>query len=540
MMTDSMECHCLKAGELPHATRLFTAFLEDFSAVARWYAHPPSLEGVLESAGRARWEPETRKTVVEVLREQNRRFGTDRATEESLDRLAAGAVAVVTGQQVGLLSGPAYSFYKALTVVSLVGELTARGVEAVPVFWLATEDHDLAEINDCFWFTGRALERLAVPAGEAAEGQRVGEVTLPGDIASLVERAIAALEGPSTDSVGAALRLAYAQGETWGSAFGKLMARLLGGRGVILLDPLDPRLHRLAAPIYRRALHQSESLAAGLLSRDKELARAGYHTQVKVTERSTLLFLNRDSRRLPLRRRRGILAAGQTEFSLEELDGLIERSPEAWSANVLLRPVVQDAFLPTAAYVAGPAEIAYFAQAEVVYRQLEGRMPAIVPRAGFTLVSPAVARLLKKYDLGIRDVLRGRQHLRACLEREFLPRALNSRMERGEKALALLLARLRPSLDRLDHTLAGAADTAERKMLYQLQKLRRRAGRAANLRSGALDRHEALLSDALFPRRNLQERSLCLLPFLAAQGMDLLDELAGTIRIGEPHQVVFL
>jgi bacillithiol synthase len=540
MMADSMRRECLKPGELPHATKLFTAFLEDFSAVERFYAHPPTLEGVLESAGRVRWPPEMRAAVVEVLREQNRRLGGDSAAEQNLDRLAGGAVAVVSGQQVGLFSGPGYSFYKALTVARLARELTARGVDAVPIFWLATEDHDLAEVNECFWFTGRGVERFALPADEPGGGQRVGELALPGEVAALVERAVTSLDGPSADSVGAALREAYAPGETWGSAFGKLMARLLAGRGIILLDPLDTRLHRLAAPAYRRALVQSENLAGELLARGRELARAGYHAQVKFTGRSTLLFLNLDGRRLPLRRREAGFAAGETVFSLAELDGLIDRSPEAWSANVLLRPVVQDALLPTAAYVAGPAEIAYFAQAQAVYRQLETRMPAIVPRAGFTLVSPAVARLLEKYHLEIRDVFRGRQHLRACLERQFLPRGLNARMDRSEAALRRLLAGLRPPLDRLDHTLTGALETAERKMLYQLEKLRRKAGRAANFRSGQLDRHEALLFDALFPRRNLQERTLCLVPFLAAQGLGLLEELAEAVQPGAAHQVVFL
>jgi bacillithiol synthase len=540
MMADSMRRECLKPGELPHATKLFTAFLEDFSAVERFYAHPPTLEGVLESAGRVRWPPEMRAAVVEVLREQNRRLGGDSAAEQNLDRLAGGAVAVVSGQQVGLFSGPGYSFYKALTVARLARELTARGVDAVPIFWLATEDHDLAEVNECFWFTGRGVERFALPADEPGGGQRVGELALPGEVAALVERAVTSLDGPSADSVGAALREAYAPGETWGSAFGKLMARLLAGRGIILLDPLDTRLHRLAAPAYRRALVQSENLAGELLARGRELARAGYHAQVKFTGRSTLLFLNLDGRRLPLRRREAGFAAGETVFSLAELDGLIDRSPEAWSANVLLRPVVQDALLPTAAYVAGPAEIAYFAQAQAVYRQLETRMPAIVPRAGFTLVSPAVARLLEKYHLEIRDVFRGRQHLRACLERQFLPRGLNARMDRSEAALRRLLAGLRPPLDRLDHTLTGALETAERKMLYQLEKLRRKAGRAANFRSGQLDRHEALLFDALFPRRNLQERALCLVPFLAAQGLGLLEELAEAVQPGAAHQVVFL
>src|SRR5207244_13182716 len=175
----------------------------------------------------------------------------------------------------------------------------------------------------------------------------------------------------------------------------------------------------------------------------------------------SLLFWNDDGQRLPLRRRGEKFVAGSAEFSSADLLRALEGTPEAFSANVLLRPVVQDALLPTAAYVAGPAEIAYFAQAEVVYRRLLGRMPAVLPRAGFTLVEPHVARLLKRYGLEFRDLLRGRQHLRAKMEREFLSKGLARQFVAGEKTIRKLLGRLSPSLGKRDRTLLGALGTAQ-------------------------------------------------------------------------------
>jgi uncharacterized protein YllA (UPF0747 family) len=262
---------------------------------------------------------------------------------------------------------------------------------------------------------------------------------------------------------------------------------------------------------------------------------------VKVTERSTLLFLNVDGQRMPVRQRGAGFAAGRTSFSAAELLDLIERTPEAFSANVLLRPVVQDALLPTAAYVGGPSEIAYLAQAEVVYRQLLGGMPAVLPRASFTLIEPHVARLLKKYGLELRDVLRGRQHLRGKLERQFLPKALARRFDAGERTIRRLLAGLRRPVGKLDPTLLGALETAERKMLYQFLRLRAKVGRAQNFRTGVLDAHERQLTDALYPHRGLQERTLCFLPLLARHGPGLLAELAERAEIGATqHQVLFL
>ena len=541
MMALSMERHCLRFSELPHTTKLFGAFLDHFGGVAQFYAHPPNEEGIQSAAGELKLDASTRQAVVEVLREQNRRFGADSTTERSLDRLAAGAVAIVTGQQVGLFSGPSYSFYKALTTIGLARRLTERGTDAVPIFWLATEDHDLAEVNHCFWVTRRGhLERLEVPAPEAV-GRRVGEVLLGEGVTAAVHSVGKMLEGPAADEIRQALEVAHQPGENFGSAFGRLMARLFAGRGIVLLDPLDPRLHRLAAPIYRRALEENGALAKELLARGNALDRAGYHAQVKVVEGGTLLFVNVNGQRQALRQRNQQFVAGRMTFSIEELLEGIEKTPEAFTPNVLLRPVVQDSLLPTAAYVGGPAEVAYFAQAQVLYRRLLGRMPAVVPRGSFTLVEPHIARLLRKYRLEVRDVLHGRQHLRAKMEREFLPKELARRFSSGEKSIQRVLAGLRSPLGRLDQTLEGALDTAERKMLYQFLKLRAKAGRAEDRRTGLLDEHERALLDSLYPHRALQERAVCFLVFLARYGFSLLDELEERARLGAvQHQVLFL
>ena len=319
------------------------------------------------------------------------------------------------------------------------------------------------------------------------------------------------------------------------------MARLLSDKGVILLDPLDQRLHRIASGVYRKAIEANDPLTRDLVARSQLLDHSGYHAQVRVTEQSTLLFLNVDGRRLPLRRQGDQFVAGRAKMSQEEVIERIEKAPETVTPNVLLRPIVQDALLPTAAYIGGPAETAYMAQAEVVYRKLLGRMPAILPRAGFTLVEAKIARVLKKYRLTILDVLRGRQHLRRTMERQSVPKGLARRFEENEKKLRHALKGLHAPLGKLDRTLLGALETSERKMLYQLTKLRGKAGRAGNLRTGVLEKHKRMLVDSLYPHSGLQERSLCLLPFLALHGRDVLDELEKrSSACPAQHQVVFL
>ncbi|MCL4523407.1 MAG: bacillithiol biosynthesis cysteine-adding enzyme BshC [Acidobacteria bacterium] len=542
MMTAPMESHCLRSSELPHTSKLYACYLDDFSRVARFYSHPPTEEGLLASATEVKLDSAVRARVVEILREQNKRFGSDASVSQSLDRLASGALAVVTGQQVGLFSGPAYSIYKALTAVRAAQHLTEKGTEAVPIFWLATEDHDLAEVNHTFWLgRGPQLQRLALEAAESVLGRSVGEIQLGEAVSREARTAAESLEGPATNEIGEALSAAYRSEHTYGLAFAKLMARVLAGRGVILLDPLDARLHHLGIEVYSRALTESEALKDALLKRNKELERAGFHAQVKVTERSTLLFLNVDGQRQPLRRRNHGFTAGAQSYSLEELQSLLEKAPELFSANALLRAVLQDALLPTAAYVGGPAEVAYFAQTEIIYRHMNVRMPAILPRAGFTLVEPSVARLLKKYGLTFEEILRGRQHVRRKMEGAYLPAGLTKKFAAGEKDLQKLLRGLRAPIGKLDKTLLGALSTAERKMLYQFEKLRGKSGRAQNARTGLLDTHERVILDSLFPHHGLQERSLNLLPFLARTGLSLLDELLHRTHVrNSQHQVLYL
>ena len=204
-MSLQTESHCISFREVPHTTKLFSSFVEDFSQVSEYYAHPPTAAGIDAAAREVRLDPDVRKAVIAVLREQNARFAAgneiDPSTARNLDRLAAGAVAIVTGQQVGLLSGPAYTFYKAISAVRVAEETTRRGIDAVPIFWLATEDHDLAEVNHSTWVTRSGLARYELPARGEDAGKRVGEVVLGEAIQALVGAAAQTLQGPGAEDV---------------------------------------------------------------------------------------------------------------------------------------------------------------------------------------------------------------------------------------------------------------------------------------------------------------------------------------------------
>src|SRR5215813_1684414 len=284
-----MQCRALPFRDLPHQPPLHLAFHDNFDKVKEFYTHEPKLEKAAEIASQLHYPQSRRSAVAAILREQNEAWGAHKAARENIARLEQGAVAVVTGQQVGLFGGPAYSFYKALSAIEGARLLTKSGVDAVPVFWMATEDHDLEEVRHTTFFHDGKLIRFELPA-QTGSPNPVGPQKLGPQIAEMVRAATVMFGGPAAGDLAALLRRSYAPEESYASAFGKLFAGLFGPQGLILLDPLDVRLHRLAEPIYSQAAERGSELNEALLDRNKELERAGYAAQVKVTVRSTALF----------------------------------------------------------------------------------------------------------------------------------------------------------------------------------------------------------------------------------------------------------
>src|SRR6266851_1200480 len=536
-----MDCHVLAFRQLPHQPKLFLEYLDHFQKVKSFYFHPPAMPAVTRAARKLEYPGERRAEVTSILRKQNIGLGAGAETLSNLDRLEEGAVAVVSGQQVGLFSGPAYSVYKALTAVQIAEELTREGIPAVPVFWMATEDHDLDEVRHATWFDQGKLVRFELPL-IAETGRPVGRIPLGAKIEPLVQEAAELLANQGSDLLAQYLIESYRPEETYGSAFGKLFARFFAQQGLILMDPLDSGLHRVAAPLYQHALAERDALNEKLLQRGKDLDRAGFDAQVKVTSRSTVLFRMEDSVRQVITASSGKFQAGEKTWTRDELVHMTHGEPENFSPNALFRPVVQDYMLPTAAYIGGPAEISYFAQSEVVYRHLLGKMPVLLPRAGFTLVDAKAKKLLGRYGLAVENVWAGSQGLRHKMEGRSVPNALSKNFDRNQRQIAKLLGQLGKQIEKLDPTLKGTGERARKRIEFHSEKPRRKTGRAQDQKAGLISAHEQYLESLLNPHKVLQERELCVLPFLArwgASGLGELQKLASGKKIGQ-HFIVQL
>lgn len=334
--------------------------------------------------------------------------------------------------------------------------------------------------------------------------------------------------------------------ETFGSAFARLFARLFADWGVILLDASDPALSKLSQPIYYAAIERAVELNDKLLARGRELEASDYHQQVKITPASTLLFALQNGSRLPIRQkvRAGELPQfeiGEEIVSQTDLLRHIDSEPQKFSANVLLRPLKQDYLLPTLAYTGGAAEVAYFAQAAVVYETLAGKVTPIIPRFSASLIEHKAQQLLERYRLSLPQIFRAPEQLREKLAARNMSQDLQRSFDQAEANTEKSMADLREKLSSLDKTLVDSATHAAEKMKYQLTQLRARAARAELRHAEILGRHADFLSNTLYPNKTLQEREVAGVHFLAHHGLQLLQGLYDAIRTDcLEHQAIIL
>jgi bacillithiol biosynthesis cysteine-adding enzyme BshC len=522
-----MRCTPVRHSDIPGTSQLFADVLDRAPRTAAFYRHPlRDAESFRAAAGEIRFSSAQRAALIAALRRQN-------SGEASLERLAQpDTVVVATGQQVGLFSGPAYAVYKALHAAKLAEWLTANGIPAVPVYWLATEDHDFAEV-DHVWVFDAEYQPRRLEMRRPASAQPAGDVTLVAPPVGKLREILGGL--PFGEDAAALVEETYRPGVTMGQAFGALLRRLLPDRGILLVDPMLPEFRELAAPAIRAAVERGEDLAAGLLERNRELADAGYHAQVHFEASTSLVFLIENGQRLTLRRSGREYLLNGRRIGTEEL-----AAQARWlSPNALLRPVVQDSMLPTVAIVGGPAEVAYFAQSEAIYRSILGRMPVAVPRAGFTVLDARSQKRMERYGLTLADFFPGEDALRQRIASTLAPPEVGALMSQTAATVDGAVDRLRAALTGFDPTLAKALNLSARKIHHQLNRIEGKVGREALRRDERAARDARLLNGLIYPERHLQERIYSFLALLAKHGAGLTGQVYEAIEpCGGEHGVM--
>jgi len=538
-----MSVECFPITILPHVSQLYRDYvaLADSAkdaAVRRWYGAEPF-------AGK--WIGKTAPVshagvLADLLEKQAVEFGASEATQANIAKLRAGAQAVVTGQQVVLFGGPLLTILKAATAVARAKDATrVTGVDHVPVFWMATEDHDLAEVDQVSLLTKTTVETLRAGL-KVAHAVPVGGVTPGPEIEAVLERASELLEfAPVSEWLRECYLPQDGKRPTLALAFGRLITRIFADQGLIVMDASSREFHALGASTLRYAIEHAGELQAALMARSEELVKGGYHAQVLVAEGASLLFLLDETtgERVALRRNaEDQWKAGGRVFSSADLMAILEVAPERLSPNALLRPVFQDTLLPTAAYVGGPAEIAYFAQSAVLYEAILGRITPVLPRLSATLLEPAIATVMDKDEVQLPDAMTTAEDLAQRLGARAMPIEGKRKLAAVGNAMEGELAALTEYLAGMDASLGSAAEVSGSKMLYQMNRLRRMAATFELQKEASLRKHAEAITLNVFPGGDPQERVLAGVWFMARYGEGLVERLVTVAGNQCPGHVV--
>jgi bacillithiol biosynthesis cysteine-adding enzyme BshC len=486
--------------------------------------------------------------LVRLLAAQN----PSASAAPALAALEQGAGAIVTGQQVGLFGGPLYTPFKAATAIARARKgSTACGKPFVAVFWLASEDHDFAEIDHVTFPAGRELATLSYASTPHA-ALPAGLIVLDDSITALTERA-AEIMGASdaTD----ALIAAYQPGRTFAEAFQEFYARIFGAQGLLMVDPSSRNFHRLGAAVLRAGIERADEFHAALVERSRALEAAGYHSQV--APQSSLLFLidvDGSGARLALKRIAptaeepgGLWQAagpdGNRSFSTADLLGILDAEPERISPAALLRPVFQDFLFGTSAQVGGPAEIAYLAQSTVLFERILGRQTPPMARFSATLIEPQIAELLRRHEITLEEIFgeESAATLALKLAARAMPPETKMKLAAAGNAMDVELTTLVEWLQSQDKGLGQSAETAAGKMRYQMNRLRTLAANFQLQREATLTRHANSICNALYPGGVLQERVHGAAYYFARYGLDLAERLCAQAESLCPgHSAIWL
>jgi bacillithiol biosynthesis cysteine-adding enzyme BshC len=547
-MTHSIELQDIPA-EVGGFSELFVDYVTAYDRVSKYYngnfRDPSHLRQIIEQVARM---PRDRSTLVRVLAEQNREFYCTIKTLANIDLLHEDSTfAVVTGQQVGLLSGPLYTLYKIITTLKLTQRLndSLPDFHFVPIFWLEGEDHDFEEVNNVKVVNhdnqAKKIEYLVNGKPLDKNIGAVGDVQLDGFIDEFFRQAEESLI--NTEFKGKlfeTFRHYYQRGTTFTKAFVGLINQLFDNSGLIFLNPNNRELKKLMSTVFQREVSEHPAVCQLVIERSAELEQR-FHAQVKAKAINLFLF-EKGGRHLIEPREDGFgLKGARRQLTIEELKQCAGETPELLSPNVVLRPICQDTVLPTVVYVAGPNEIAYFAQLRPVYEFFNVTMPIIYPRATATILEEKLESILDKFELDLTAFFGELDTVLRTVSEQISDIKVEDMFQNVASRVKESLNELKFGINQIDPTLLGALETTASKIESQLSVLKEKTFLAQKKKNEiALKQVEKVANNTL-PFGELQERQINVIYFMNKYGLDFVRWLTEELRIDLfQHQIVHL
>lgn len=484
-----------------------------------------------------------RKVLVRALKEYNTSMGACEKTLSAISKLLyPSTTAVVSGQQAGLMTGPLYTIYKAISLLKMVERLKREGLEVVPIFWVASEDHDYEEINHIHILNpSNHLKRLEL-AGEVPK-ESVGRIPLERrDAHELL--AHVARETAETEFKEEVMDLLYKTLEgskTLVHWFSRLLLSLFSKRGLILFDPLIESLQEEKKSFFQKLYLERHALARALQTGEEEILERGHSLQVKRKEGQLPFFLTYRGRREALfEKREGFISRrGEMSLSFSQLETILEREPERITSTVLTRPLLESYLLPTLIYIAGPSEMAYQAQLKEAYPLLWQTPPFLYPRPGMTIIEGRVAEHMERYGLTFERVLLSLDREREERLKEASPIDVESLFggvrEHWDREYTQLIEEIKSLHPKLEDLGFKNKDRILREMKYLEEKTLQFHRRKSKVLLGHFQRVE----EALKPQGKLQERVLNLSSFLIKYGVSFLEEIHLRLILHREHTIFY-
>ncbi len=534
--------------ELPGFSRLFTDYCENFDRLRPHFAADYSdADARPDEIARILTRPRDRQLLAEVLLEQNENWALDDRTREHIELLSSPrSAAVVTGQQVGLFGGPLYTVYKTATAIKVAAEWSTETHPVVPVFWLEGEDHDLDEVSSIRLLGREGPFEIGYDAGDpptAGNHGPVGRLKFRESIRQTIDELYEGL--PPTDfrdEIIDRLRAAYDPGTSFRDAFARFLKSLFPSSGLVFISPDHRRLKEAAIPLFRKEIEQSHDVVGRVEAAGAILAE-DYHAQVRA--RPTNLFYIDDLGRSVIDVDESAahysIRNHKRQLRRNEIFEMLDDDPCAFSPNVVLRPILQDLLLPTAAYIAGPGEVAYLAQLKSVYEWAEQPMPVVHPRASITVVEARIRDILSKYSLELPDVGTDLERLFKRVVLDDMDVDLPARFEHAARLIDSTVEEVRDIVVSTDATLEKALEATRSSMRNEWRKLQGRVLKAEKRRHGDDRRRLERAQSSLYPNGSLQERSLSIITFLNKYGLRFVDELMSVMSTDtRNHQIILV
>jgi bacillithiol synthase len=536
-------------GDIPGHSNLFLDYLYEFNNVKDLYKinfrdKEEYLKHFKKISENTR---EFRVELSKIIARQYRDINISEKTRRNITLFgSANTLAVVTGQQLGMLGGPLYTIYKIITAVKLTRYLSERYDEFnfVPVFWLEGDDHDFVEVNHINVINeNNEIVKIGYAEEIPEEGNMgsVGYLKLTDSVNKvfdLLEQNLRKTE--FTDDLISKFKSFYSPGKSFKEAFRDLLIWFFDEYGLVILDPQDKGIKELLRPVFKKEITDFRIHSEKLVS-VSAILEENYHAQVKV--RAINMFYNYDEGRyliepgesdFRLRRKR-------KKFSYEELIDLIDKEPEKFSPNVLLRPLCQDYLLPTAFYVAGPGEIAYFAQAIPLYDYYGVQTPIIYPRCSVSLLEKNISSLLEKYGSDIKDVFLSNGDLKSKIIGNLASNPVEEIFKETENQFEYSMDQLKEKLFEIDKTVSDSSTRYKQKIFSYLGELKNKSIEAHSKKYDITIRQTERITASVFPRNNLQEREINFIYFINKYGIEIFKQMFDEIEINKfEHQVIRL